>query len=208
MLRSSFPRTARGLARSALAGLALMAGAAACGRDDRVPETDTSAAAGVIDSMPGAAVAAVAATLTDENVFALLDTAYAAVLQTDRLAVTKASDARVKAFATAAVGQDTLNRRGIETTIERLQIRTVLPDRDVIKDHQDRMAELQGKSGKEFDAAYLSHAVAMRKGLLDEVDDALENQNRQEPAVKYLRELKTTLEGELKDLEALRPAKP
>ena len=60
--------------------------------------------------------------------------------------------------------------------------------------------------GREFDAAYVSHAIEMRKGLLDEVDDALENQNRQEPAVKYLRELKTTLDAELKELEALRPA--
>src|SRR3712207_956262 len=111
-----------------------VAALAACGRDDRVPETDTSKGAGIIDSAPGAALASVAATLTDENVFAWLDTAFVTVQQTDSMGAAKATDQRVKAFASGAVSTTAANRRGVTVTSDRLQVRRTLPDRDVIKD--------------------------------------------------------------------------
>ena len=76
---------------------ALVAGAScaliACG-DRRTPQTDTSAGqVGVIDSAPASVATAVAAMLTDENVFALLDTAFAAMIATDRMAQGKTEGA-------------------------------------------------------------------------------------------------------------------
>ncbi len=62
----------------------------AYGGDRRTPQVDTSAGrVGVIDSAPASVATTVAAMLTDENVFALLDTAYSAMIATDRLAQSK-----------------------------------------------------------------------------------------------------------------------
>ena len=70
----------------------------ACSGDRRTPQTDTSAGqVGVIDSAPAAVAATVAAVITDENVFAILDTAFAAMIATDRLAQGKTEGA-VKAL--------------------------------------------------------------------------------------------------------------
>ena len=67
---------------------------AACGGDRRTPQADTSAGqVGVIDSAPAAVATTVAAILTDENVFAILDTAFAAMIATDRLAQSKTDGA-------------------------------------------------------------------------------------------------------------------
>ena len=203
----SFPQH---LGRSALAALAIAAAGlalGACGRDDRVPETDTStAAAGVIDSAPGAALAAVATHISDENVYALLDTAVVAMQQLDSLGLARATDERVRTFASGAVSRAAVTRRGIAATVERLNVRPMLPDRDVVKDHQQRLTQLGGMSGRDFDAAYAARALEMRRGLLDEIDDALEDQGRQQPSMVYLRELRVALEGEIRQLEGLRPA--
>ena len=192
------------MARARLLVLALGAAAlAACGRDDRVPETDTSKGAGIIDSAPGAALASVAATLTDENVFALLDTAMTAVQQTDSLGAAKATDARVKAFAAGAVTTSAANRRGITTTSDRLQVRRNLPDRDVIKDHAEAMNELRSKSGREFDEAYLRRAVEVRRSLIDEIEDALRGNTRAAGVRTYLDQLRAVLQSEVQQIEGL-----
>jgi len=191
------------MARARLLTLAAALALAACGRDDKVPETDTSKAAGVIDSAPGAALAAVAATLTDENVFALLDTAFTAVVQTDSIGAAKATDARVKSFASSALTADLANRRGVAATSDRLQVRRILPDRDVIKDHAQRMNELRSKAGKEFDDAYVRRAIEVRRSLIDELDDALKLDTRAAGVKTYLQQLRGVLQSELRQAEGL-----
>lgn len=190
-------------ARILVAAAAAVTTLAACGRDDSVPIADTAKAAGIIDSAPGAAIAAVAATLTDENVFALLDTAYTTVMQTDSLAATRATDARVRAFATNAVSANAVNRQAIATTFDRLQVRRNLPDRDVIKDHAQKMNELRAKTGREFDEAYLRRAVEVRRSLLDEIDDALKVETRTAGVKTYLQQLRGVIDAELKAAEGL-----
>jgi len=194
---------ARALSHVAAPAAAALLALAACGGDDRVPIADTSKAAGIIDSAPGAPLAAVAATISDENVFALLDTAMTAVMQTDSLGAVKATDARVKAFAANAVTTSATNRSAVATTFQRLGIQRTLPDRDVIKDHAERMRELQSTSGREFDAAYVRHAVSVRRSLIDEIDDALKSNTRDQGVITYLQPLKGVLEQELRQVEAL-----
>lgn len=191
------------MARAPLLILAAAAVLAACGRDDRVPETDTSKGAGIIDSAPGAALATVAATLTDENVFAWLDTAFTAVHQTDSIGAAKATDQRVKAFASGAVNTTAANRRGVTTTSDRLGVRRILPDRDVIKDHAERMNELRSKSGREFDEAYVRRATEVRRGMIDEIDDALRGNTRAAGVRTYLEQLRGVLQGEIQQIEGL-----
>ena len=186
---------------AALASLA----AFACGGDRRTPKVDTSAGnVGVIDSAPASVAATVAAVLTDENVFALLDTAFAAMIATDRLAQNKSTGA-VNDFATKAVSENAVTRSGIKSTAERLNIAPVLPDRDVIGDQADAMRDLGSKSGADFNRAYLDRVIQVRKDLMDEIDDALEDGGvRQEPVRKFLSEVRVNLDTARRTAEDLR----
>jgi hypothetical protein len=177
----------------------------ACGGDRDVPQVDTSAGSvGVVDSAPAATAATVAAIITDENVFALLDTAFAAMIATDRLAQEK-TDGAVNAFAAKAVSENALTRSGIKATAERLNIAPVLPDRDVIRDHAQTMSDLQSRTGADFSRAYLDRAIQVRKDLIDEVDDALESGGvRQEPVRKFLSDVRVNLDASRKAAEDLR----
>jgi putative membrane protein len=180
-------------------------GVGACSRDGQPPKVDTSAGkVGVIDSAPASVATTVAAILTDENVFALLDTAFAAIISTDRLAQTKTSGA-VNDFAAKAVSENAVTRSGIKSTAEKLNIAPVLPDRDVIKDQPEVMRDLQSKSGADFAKAYLDRAIQVRKDLMDEIDDALEDGGvRQEPVKKFLSDVRLSLDAERKTAEDLR----
>ena len=177
----------------------------ACGGDRDVPQVDTSAGSvGVVDSAPAATAATVAAIITDENVFALLDTAFAAMIATDRLAQDK-TDGAVNTFAAKAVSENALTRNGIKATAERLNIAPVLPDRDVIRDHAQTMSDLQSRTGADFSRAYLDRAIQVRKDLIDEIDDALESGGvRQEPVRKFLSDVRVNLDASRKAAEDLR----
>ena len=177
----------------------------ACKGDTRVPEVDTSpGSVGVADSAPAATAATVAALLTDENVFALLDTAYAVIIAEDRLAQGK-SDGAVNQFAAKSVSENSVTRSGVKSTAERLNIAPVLPDRDVIRHHAQAMSDLQSRSGADFNRAYLDRAIQVRKDLIDEIDDALESGGvRQEPVRKFLSEIRVSLDATRKAAEDLR----
>ena len=184
--------------------LAACIGVAACRDQDRAPaSTDTSA--GVLDSAPATVATGVVTLLSDENIFAVLDTAYAVMLQTEQLAQEKATDPRVKDFAGRSLTQHTVARRQTAALAERLDVAPVLPDRDVLKGHGEAMAELRAKTGSEFDQAFVERAIEARKAILDEVDDGLEGA-RQQSVRTFLRQLRSTLEADLKAAEALRGA--
>lgn len=188
-----------------LVAAALVAASVACSRDDRTPQADTSAGqVGVIDSAPASVATTVAAMLTDENVFALLDTAFAAMIATDRLAQSKTQGV-VNQFATKSVSENAVTRSGIKSTAERLNIAPVLPDRDVIRDQADAMRDLEARSGADFNQAYLDRVIQVRKDLIDEIDDALEKGGvRQEPVRKFLSEVRVNLDAARTAAEDLR----
>lgn len=179
--------------------------AGACSGDRRTPQTDTSAGqVGVIDSAPASVAATVSAVITDENVFAILDTAFAAMIATDRLAQSKTQGA-VNTFASKAVSENAVTRSGIKSTGDRLNIAPVLPDRDVIRDQAEAMRDLQTRSGADFARAYLDRAIQVRKDLIDEVDDAIESGGvRQEAVRKFLSEVRVSLDAARKAAEDLR----
>ena len=179
--------------------------AAACGGDRRTPNVDTSAGkVGIIDSAPASVATSVAAILTDENVFALLDTAYSAIIATDQLAQRK-TDGAVNQFAAKAVSENAVTRSGIKATADRLNIAPVLPDRDVIRDQPATMRDLEAKSGADFTRAYLDRVIQTRKDLMDEIDDALENGGvRQESVRKFLSDVRVQLDAERRSAEDLR----
>ena len=189
----------------ALGFLAMTSAVVACGGDRRTPKVDTSAGSvGVIDSAPGAVAPTVSAVLTDENVFALLDTAFSAMIATDQLAQRKTTGA-VNDFASKAVSENAVTKSGIKATADRLNIAPVLPDRDVIRDQPETMRDLESRSGADFNRAYLDRVIQVRKDLMDEIDDALEDGGvRQESVRKFLSDVRVNLDNGRKAAEDLR----
>ena len=184
--------------------LVALSAAVACGGDRRAKVDTSQGRVGVIDSAPAAVATTVAAVLTDENVLALLDTAYAAMIATDRLAEGK-TDGAVNQFAAKAVSENAVTRSGIKSTADRLNIAPVLPDRDVIRDQAEAMRDLQSRSGAEFNRAYLDRVIQVRKDLMDEIDDALEDGGvRQEALRKFLSDVRVSLDAERRAAEDLR----
>jgi putative membrane protein len=159
------------------------------------PPMDT--AAGAVDSAPTTAATAVATLLSDENVFAFLDTSFAAILELDRLGQQRATSPQVKALANRAVSQHALHRRSAAALAERLNIVRTLPDRDIVKDHAEVMQELRGKTGADFDRAFLDRWVDVHEELLDEIGDARVNL-RNENVRTFLAQLRASVEADLK----------
>ncbi len=179
---------------------------ACAGEQQRTTVTDS--AAGIVDSAPATVATSVAAILTDENVLALLDTAYGVMIEMDRLAQRTTANAEISAFAARAVSQNALARRGVVSTAERLNIAPVLPDRDELDDLEEALTELRATTGDAFDRKFLDEAIEAREELIDEIDDALDatrtQRQRPEALAQYLAELKRNLEADRKAAEGLK----
>ena len=177
------------------------------GACDRTEEdrgtTVADTAAGVVDTAPATTARSVAAILTDENIIAVLDTTYDAMLEADQLAMDRTDNEKVRHFASRAVTQNAASRRAVIATAQRLGVSPALPDTDPIEGHADAMALMRQRAGSDFDEIYIDQATETRKELIDEIEDALKVDARPEPVKELLRQLKTQLEADVKALDGL-----
>lgn len=192
----------KGLATALALTTALAVSACDRTEEDRGTLADTSA--GVVDTAPATTARSVAALLTDENIIALLDTTYDAMLEADQLAMDRTDSEQVRQFASRAVTQNAASRRAVIATAQRLGVAPVLPDMDPIEGHADAMALMRQRAGSDFDEIYIDHALETRKELVDEIEDALDVDTRADAVKKLLSQLKTQLETDVKALEGLK----
>ena len=183
--------------------------AVACGRDDTTVAGDQTltvadTAAGVVDTAGSTTARTVGAILSDENILALLDTTYDAMLEADQLAQDRTDNEQIRSFASASVTQNAAARRAIMTTIQRTNVAPVLPDDDPIEGHAAAIAYLRQHAGTEFDEAYVEHATEMRKELIEEIDEALDDEGHADAVKQMMAEIKSQLEADVKRLEGLR----
>jgi predicted outer membrane protein len=178
----------------------------ACDRTEEDRGTLADTAAGVVDTAPATTARSVAVILTNENILALLDTTYDAMLEADQLALDRTDNEQVRQFATRAVTQNAASRRAVMTTAQRLTISPALPEDDPIEGHADAMALMRQRAGSAFDEAYVDQAKETRKELIDEIDDALKVETRPEGVRQLLTELKAQLEADVKALEEIKLA--
>ena len=179
--------------------------AAACGRTEEDRGTTVAdTAAGVVDTAPATTARSVAVILTDENILALLDTTYDAMLEADQLAMDRTDNERVRQFASRAVTQNAVSRRAVMTTAQRMGVAPVLPDMDPVEGHAEAMASMRQRAGSDFDEIYIDQAAETRKELIAEIDEALAVETRPDAVKQLLRELKAQLEADVKALEGLK----
>ena len=179
----------------------LVAGAGRDTEEDRGAVADT--AAGVVDTAPVTTARSVAVILSDENILALLDTTYDAMLEADQLALDRTDNEQVRQFASRAVTQNAASRRAVIATVQRLGVAPILPDTDPVEGHADAMALMRQRAGSDFDEVYLDQARETRKELIEEIDESLGVETRPEAVKQLLRELKTQLEADVKALDGL-----
>lgn len=186
-----------------------LAMALACGRDDTTVAGDRTltvadTAAGIVDTAPATTARSVAAILSDENILALLDTTYDAMLEADQLAQDRTDNEQIRSFASASVTQNAVARRAIIATIQRTGIAPALPDDDPIEGHAAAIAYLRQHAGTDFDEAYVEHATEMRKELIEEIDEALDDQGHADAVKQTMAEIKTQLEADIQRLNSLK----
>ena len=176
----------------------------ACDRTEEDDGTLADTAAGIVDSAPATTARSVAVIFTDENILAVLDTTYDAMLEADQLAMDRTDNEQVRQFASRAVTQNAASRRAVMATAERLSVAPVLPDMDPVEGHADAMVLMRQRAGSMFDEVYLDQAIETRKELIKEINEALGVETRPEPVKQLLSQLKAQLEADVKSLEAIK----
>ena len=107
--------------------------------------------------------------LSDSNIVALLDEANKADSAAGAVALKKASDPDVKAFAKLMMSEHHALRAEGEAVAKQLAITPKPPEHDPIGGYaRSEMADLQKTAkGAEFDQAYIDHEVSVHQAVLD-----------------------------------------
>jgi putative membrane protein len=178
----------------------------ACDRGDRetaMAEIDTAldTARARLDT----AVGRLGREYTDAEITGFVNAFNDAEVEVGQLAMSKATDAEVKRFASTIVRDHQELKGNVNRTAQQLNLNPTVPEDDegLRKDHQDGLSNLRAKaSGAEFDEAFVEHEIRMHRKVLDEVRDALGR--TQKPELRTLLEkARTGLEGHLTKAEEL-----
>ena len=154
----------------------------ACG-GDRTGETSAAGealdtAAGIVtrDDTGAAAAGTTAAAgdvgeMTEANIVALVNASNSAEVAAGQVARKQAQGAQVKTFARRMVDDHTAMEKEARSLAKRLNLTENLParaDADTMG-----LADLSGKSGAEFDQAYIAHEIEAHQKTLELVNNAL-----------------------------------
>jgi putative membrane protein len=163
-----------------LRALAIVATAAllgACNRGDRetaMAEIDTAldTARARLDT----AVGRLGREYSDAELTGFVNAFNDAEVEVGQLAMSMATDAQVKAFASQIVRDHRALKADVNRTVQQLSVTPTVPedDENLAEDHQAGMRDLRAKAkGAEFDEAFLEHEIRMHRKVLDEVKDAI-----------------------------------
>lgn len=165
-------------ARTALALTAAAFTLAACSPGNRNAATDsTSAVAAVRDTTAAAGAMAnpggTPAAMTDANIFGQLHQVNASEIAAGDLASTKATAAGVKQFARHMVTDHKTLDKGANDLATKLGIQPSLSDSTMMKQANDALSDLQGKTGTDFDNTYIEQQIKGHQNALQLIDNAM-----------------------------------
>jgi putative membrane protein len=163
---------------SLAASLLLAVALAACGERPNRDETGAAGSASMGDSaaVPADTTAGptTAGDLSDANIVALLDHANAADSSAGALAVTKATNAKVKQFAKMMMADHHQLRKQGADLAKKLGVTPEPPANDPVTalEQQETEALKAAPKGAEFDRTYIQQEVAAHQAVLDLADQA------------------------------------
>lgn len=169
-----FPTTSRTAAAAAAAVLLLLAGCKGRqGSDNSAMTSDTSSAStstGMASSDTGmSGMSSSSGQLTDANIVALLDEANASDSTAGAIALKKATDAEVKAYARLMMSEHHMLRAAGQDLAKQLNLTPKPPEHDPIAGYaRTEIADLKKTAkGAEFDRLYIDHEVSVHQAVLD-----------------------------------------
>ena len=160
-------------------GLMLLLAATACqGRTDNAGRDQSAAASAATPADTGTAARTGAPTpkggLGDSNIVALLDEANMADSTAGALALKKATNPDVKAFAKLMMAEHHALRVAGQELAKQLGVTPKLPERDPLAGYLRNETDALKKAAKgaEFDQTYIDHEVSIHQAVLDFANQA------------------------------------
>ena len=143
-------------------------------------------------------------TLSDPNVFAMLDTVNLHELEVADLAKHKASSEEVRMFATRMMHEHATMMQDLHQLAQRINIEPETPAliADTRREHMEMMQDLRKKSDQDFDHAYLTSQIMMHEQTIQFIDATADSANnfllRQ-----HLRKMHPALESHLSAVKVI-----
>jgi putative membrane protein len=189
--------------------LAIFSAAAlvACNRGDRA-DVDTALTKSVdaIGAVADSAAGRLAGReYSNAELAGFLHTYNAAEVEIGQMALTKATDPGVRAFAQRIITDHRALEAEVTKTSRELNVTPGIGGdiEDVTEDHQKGMQDLNAKAkGREFDEAFLEHEIRMHRKVLDEVEDSI-GRNRNPELRPLLEKAQAGLKSHLTTAEEL-----
>ncbi|HEX8450704.1 MAG TPA: DUF4142 domain-containing protein [Longimicrobium sp.] len=160
--------------------LLALAALAACGGGDDAKNDSANAAAtdtATTSTAPAApaAPASAAPTVTDPQIADIVVAANQVDIDAGELAKTKSTSAPVKEFAQRMITDHSGVNKAASDLVGKLGVTPESnPTSQGLRDGGTKnLGELRGKSGAEFDRAYVDHEVAYHQAVLDAIDQTL-----------------------------------
>ena len=147
--------------------------AAACTPDEEGDFGSPDTSLGTAD-VPSDALTRIAVTVTAENVIALLDTTYDALIELGGLAASRAHDPRLREIVSDALTRERQMRQENLALAREINASPKLVETDPVEGHHEALERLRMQSGEQFDRAYLERSIEMHEALLSEVRESLE----------------------------------
>ena len=149
---------------------------AACSPKSEPANTgDTAAAAAPATATVPASTPAAAPAVNDAQIAAIVVAANQVDIDAGKLAESKATNAKVKAFARQMVTDHSSVNKSASALVKKLGV-TPEPNetsRSLTAGGEQNRSSLQGKSGADFDKAYIDNEVTYHQTVLDALDQTL-----------------------------------
>jgi putative membrane protein len=112
-------------------------------------------------------------TMSNANVFAVLDTIDRSEIAAAQLAGEKASSEQVKAFASRIIHEHATMMQDTHQLAQRMDLQSEQPSLASTMEalHREMMKKLEGKSGRDFDDAYLEYEIKVHEQAIYLVQD-------------------------------------
>jgi putative membrane protein len=191
-----------------LASLLLAFALAACGDRPNQDETGAAGSASMGDTAAvptdTAAAPTTAADLSDANIVALLDHANAADSSAGALAVTKATNAKVKQFAKMMMADHHQLRKQGADLAKKLGVTPEPPANDPVTALEQQVTEALNAApkGAEFDRTYIQQEIGAHQAVLDLADQAHGSADNAELKA-LIEQARPLIENHLKQAQAI-----
>ncbi len=141
--------------------------------------------------------------VTPEGVLSQMNVANTTEIQVSTLASKKASSAAVKQIARKLEADHTKNRQEVKALAQKLNVNLTPAQGGSVSaaDSAAMPAELQGKSGSDFDKAFVQHEIDDHKANIEKIETQIMPSLQNEQVKAYMQKTLTAMQGHLSSLQ-------